>query len=67
MSRRAPRCPACPDSPRGVPLVVGLPSPEDLAAAERGEVVLGGCVLMPGPEAEWACPVCGRELFPAPA
>ncbi|MGY1650246.1 hypothetical protein [Geodermatophilus sp. SYSU D01119] len=43
----------------------GLPSPDDLAAAERGEVVLGGCVLVPGPEDEWACPVRGRELFRA--
>jgi hypothetical protein len=67
MSRRAPRCPHCPDAPRAVPLVHGLPSPELFEAAERGEAVLGGCLVEPGPPAEEACPACGREVFPATA
>jgi hypothetical protein len=33
-------------------------------AAERGELLLGGCVLDPGPRSDWACPVCERPLGP---
>ncbi len=62
MSRRAPHCPRCPDAPRGVPLVVGLPDAETSAAADRGEFVLGGCVLGPGPTPRWTCPRCGQHL-----
>ena len=45
-----------------MPLVYGLPSPELFEAAERGEAVLGGCVVEPGPVARWACPACGHGL-----
>lgn len=31
--------------PRLVPLVMGLPRPETIQRAERGEVVLGGCLV----------------------
>ena len=62
MSRRIPHCPDCPEAHRGVPLVYGLPSPELFEAAERGEAVLGGCVVEPGPVARWACPACGHGL-----
>jgi hypothetical protein len=62
MSSRAPHCPDCAGSPRGVPLVIGLPDAETSAAAERGEFVLGGCVMDPGPAPRWACPECGQHL-----
>jgi hypothetical protein len=29
----------------GLPLVMGLPRPETVARAKRGEVILGGCVV----------------------
>jgi len=32
-------------SPRLVPLVMGLPRPETVARAKRGEVILGGCMV----------------------
>ena len=38
------RCPHC-RSRAGVPVRYGLPNAESAAAAARGEVVLGGCVL----------------------
>jgi hypothetical protein len=38
------RCPHC-RSRAGVPVQYGLPTLDAVAAAERGEVVLGGCVL----------------------
>ncbi|MGY1814353.1 endonuclease/exonuclease/phosphatase family protein [Blastococcus sp. SYSU D00820] len=66
MSRRAPRCPDCPGWPRAVALVFGLPAGETIEAAERGEVVLGGCLVEEGPMPRWACPRCGRSFGPEP-
>lgn len=40
----AHRCPSCRDRTL-VPIVFGMPSYELFEAAERGEVILGGCVL----------------------
>jgi hypothetical protein len=62
MSRRAPRCPDCPGAPVGVPLIFGLPSVEAFEAAERGELVIGGCLMELGPTPRWACPQCRRPL-----
>ena len=42
-----PRCPRC--GRPGVPIVYGLPGPELMEAAERGEVALGGCVIPDAP------------------
>ena len=41
-----------PGPPRFVPLVVGAPRDEDIARDERGEVMLGGCILK-GNEPGW--------------
>jgi hypothetical protein len=38
--------------PRFVPVAYGLPSREGVEAAERGEVILGGCVVS-GNEPRW--------------
>lgn len=62
MSRRAPRCPDCTGEPLGVPLVYGLPSSEAFEAAERGHLVLAGCLMEPGLTPSWACPECQRPL-----
>ena len=62
MSRRAPRCPDCTGAPLGVPLVYGLPSSEAFEAAERGQIVLAGCLMEPGLTPSWACPECQRPL-----
>ncbi|MGY1738144.1 hypothetical protein [Geodermatophilus sp. SYSU D00684] len=64
MTRRtAPSCPDCAGSPRAVPLVVGLPSAEAFDASDRGEVVLGGCLLTEGePLPDRACPECRQPL-----
>ncbi|MEV0609192.1 hypothetical protein AB0I61_22735 [Polymorphospora rubra] len=37
-----PACPRCGQA--GRPVLIGLPSPEAFEAAERGLLVLGGCV-----------------------
>ena len=62
MSPRPPRCPDCPEAHLGVPLVYGLPSADAFEAAERGELVLGGCLMEPGPVPDWACPECRQPL-----
>lgn len=38
-----------PGPPRFVPLIYGMPSPKDFAAEDRGEVVLGGCIMRNNP------------------
>lgn len=41
-----------PGPPRFVPLIMGLPREEAIVRAERGEVMLGGCILR-GNEPKW--------------
>ena len=43
-----------------IPIVYGMPSGEMFAAAERGEVCLGGCAIEPGAPTH-ACKRCGRK------
>jgi hypothetical protein len=49
-------CPRC-GREDSVPLLYGLPGPDDLRLAERGEVALGGC-LVAGKEAAFVCRTC---------
>jgi hypothetical protein len=39
------------------PIVYGYPGAGLMEAAERGEVVLGGCVIWPN-QPRWKCPTC---------
>lgn len=57
--KRVPPCPKC-GSPHTKPILYGLPTWEAIQAAERGEVVLAGCVLM-GDDPKWYCPECGHR------
>jgi len=59
-AKKPPACPAC--GAAAVPIVYGLPGPDILHAAERGEVAIGGCVVG-GPDGDpcWACPDCGHR------
>ncbi|RBY91054.1 hypothetical protein [Blastococcus sp. TF02A-30] len=52
-------CPGCgwEDS---VPLLWGLPDPEAMRLAERGQVALGGCLVM-GEDPAFACRSCGLQ------
>ncbi|MGK2949898.1 MAG: hypothetical protein ACSLFP_15105 [Acidimicrobiales bacterium] len=38
-------CPTC--GAPGVPIAYGMPGPEMSAAAERSEIILGGCMIEP--------------------
>ena len=41
-----PVCPNC-GSTEYIPIIYGEPSPELMEQAEKGEVVLGGCIITP--------------------
>ena len=41
-----------PGPPRFVPLIMGMPNPEEFVRQERGEVILGGCIRR-GNEPKW--------------
>lgn len=58
-----PPCPRC--GARTVPILRGYPTAEGFAMAERGEVVLGGCVVM-GDDPTHACTGfdCGLQFSP---
>lgn len=53
------RCPTC-GSPHVRPIVCGDPGPEAIDAAERAEVVLGGCVIGPA-DPDVSCSDCGAR------
>jgi hypothetical protein len=55
-TRGKPACPAC-GSKQVQPIVYGLPGPELIERAERGEVALGGCIVFPE-NPEWQCALC---------
>ena len=53
------RCPRCGErSP--VRIVYGYPMGDMIEASERGEIVLGGCMMSPQ-SPSWHCRRCGRE------
>ena len=52
-------CPEC-GSGDVVPIEYGLPGPEMMQAAGRGEVHLGGCVVAPD-SPDLRCGACGHE------
>jgi hypothetical protein len=52
-------CPGC-GREDSVPLLWGLPDFETMRLAERGQVVLGGCMVM-GEDPAFACRSCGLE------
>ena len=54
------RCPRC-GSTDAVPIIYGYPDVELGMAAERGEIVLGGCLI--GDESpDFECRGCGNPL-----
>lgn len=52
-------CPTCGSTDRAR-IVYGLPGPELMEAAERGEVVLGGCCVSDD-DPRYACRACGQR------
>lgn len=51
-----PSCPKCGLDKDVIPISYGLPSPEMMEQAERGEIELGGCMPVVGEE--WFCKTC---------
>ena len=57
------RCPSCGELTL-VPYLLGLPTEEAMEAAQRNEVVLGGCCVL-GIEPDEQCTSCGHQEPPA--
>jgi len=62
VTERPDPCPSC-GSAHVLPIRYGMPTAETEAAARRGEVVLGGCMIgRPGGDPTWSCRACGQEF-----
>ena len=55
-----PICPTC-GSSNSIPIVYGKPSLEAMKKAERGEIVLGGCIIRIDRN-KFRCKDCGRDF-----
>ena len=55
-----PICPSC-GSSNSIPIVYGKPSSEAMKKAEKGEIVLGGCIVRPDRN-KYRCKDCGRDF-----
>jgi transposase-like protein len=54
-------CPVC--GAEAVPVAYGYATSETAEEADRGEVVLGGCVVgLPDGDPSWACLSCGLRF-----
>lgn len=59
--RRKPvKCPHC--GTKVLRIQYGNPTPETMEAAERGELLLGGCCISPD-SSDYACPTCGQAFI----
>jgi len=45
-----------------IPIVFGYPMPETFEAADRGDVILGGCVVW-GEDPTHRCSACGQDVI----
>jgi len=60
-------CPTC-QTDTVVPVVYGFPTDDTFEASRRGEVALGGCVIIDAPwehrgQRELRCTTCGRTMW----
>lgn len=66
MRQDDPERPACPTCRMPMtPIVYGLVGVELRREAERGEIILGGCVIEPG-DARWGCRTCNESRDDVP-
>lgn len=57
-------CPHCGEPLRPIPIAWGYPTPEEFEQAERGEVVLAGCMVSDD-DPPFACAACHEPLPPS--
>ncbi len=53
-------CPACGSKESVIPIGYGMPGKEMMDRAERGEILLGGCVVEPN-SPRWHCKSCKKS------
>jgi len=63
ISKRPPKtkCPKCGSKKDVIPINYGLPMPELMKKAERGEIRLGGCVVSEN-DPQWYCKKCQKDI-----
>ncbi len=62
----ATECPHC--GGKAIPIVYGMPGMELFERSKRGDVRLGGCVIMgDGHDPTHYCPACDTEIMPKSA
>ena len=59
--RKPKNCPKC-GSAKFVGILYGRPTTEAREARDRGEIILGGCIIMPD-QPDWECTACGHQWF----
>jgi hypothetical protein len=59
--KRRAVCPYCRENDEVIPILYGFPTPEGFEKAERGEVYIGGCVIMGG-QPRYYCKRDDREF-----
>lgn len=60
VTRKPCKCPACGN--KVVVIQYGEPTAETFAAEEKGELVIGGCLIGPN-SADWQCIKCGLQFI----
>ena len=60
VTRKPRKCPHC--GGKVLRIQYGYPGPELFEAAERGEILLGGCIVDPS-NPDYACPTCGQAFI----
>lgn len=55
-------CQAC--GGKLIPIIYGLPSPAMFRAAQKDQIILGGCVETSN-NPHWKCQGCGKDFGPA--
>ena len=56
MKRKCPKC----KSDKVIPIEYGMPGIELIEMENRGELKLGGCIVMPN-NPKWYCKDCGND------
>jgi hypothetical protein len=59
--RRPKNCPRC-GSSKLMEILYGRPTADATDAADRSEITLGGCFMLPDAP-DWECSACGHQWF----
>jgi hypothetical protein len=58
---KPPKCPHC-GAKKVVDILYGYPSDEGFEKADKGELVIGGCIVS-GDNPSWQCTTCNTPIY----